>query len=539
MKKINLTILGLLAALTVSTSCSNDYLDINENPNSIHQEDITPKQMLPGAQSEVYRTQAGTMNQFGNLMMNSWAGNVYAFGGPFQREFNLGSVDNTFYQGIWTGLYPRISYFAQIERFPNADGSNSNYIAIAKFMKAFYMQYIVDLYGNAPYSEAFLGQANMTPKYDDDAMIYRDLIKSIEDGIAMVNDAPVTTDIIYQGDMQKWKKFGNTVKLRLLLRMSNLTGADATYRDQKLATLANASFVDTDVIVNPGYNSSNDSSMNPFMLTWGRNSAGSTVQANSLVTVSEHMANSLEGNKILNTPEYAKFTGINDPRRTRMFTAISNAPAANGTTYTGLKGVRQGAVAGQPGAPTGNINVSKIANSVFAGANPFSTAATLVDAANKRGGIVMLKSESLLLQAEAALRYPAIFGSINAQAQFEEAIRAHAVTLGATAASMDPYIASINARPGLGWTGTNEQKIEAIMTQKWIALTNFTPTEMFIEYNRTGYPWTPMATTAQYPRKPYRLIYPVSEYAANSANVPNLSTADVFVKNAYTPFWIK
>src|SRR5687768_3775729 len=106
--------IALLAATLSLTSCSNEYLDVNENPNQIHAENITPELMFPGAVSQAYRTQAGTMMQFGNLMMNSWTGNAYTNSSPFQREFNLQSVDNTFYQGIWNGLYPRIANFAQI-----------------------------------------------------------------------------------------------------------------------------------------------------------------------------------------------------------------------------------------------------------------------------------------------------------------------------------------------------------------------------------------------------------------------------------------
>jgi hypothetical protein len=157
---------------------------------------------------------------------------------------------------------------------------------------------------------------------------------------------------------------------------------------------------------------------------------------------------------------------------------------------------------------------------------------------NLRGGVLFSKAESNLLQAEAALRWPSIF-SFSPATKFDAAILANATWLGTntTNAAWTNYINGIATRPGLGWTGTDNQKLEAIMTQKWIALTNINPTEMFIEYNRTGYPFTPMATIAQFPNKPYRLVYPNSEYVANSANVPNISSAQVFVKNQFTPFW--
>lgn len=545
MKQLKISVLALIAAATFNVSCSNDYLDINENPNSIHAEDITPKQMLPGAISQAYRIQSGPMMQFGNLMINSWAGNSYSFGSPFQREFNLGSVDNTFYSGIWGGLYPRIANFAQIERYPNADKKQDNYVAIAKIMKAYYMQYIVDLYGDAPYSEAFLGQLNMTPKYDNDADIYRSLINGLNEANALIDGnhgEAVVSDIVFNGSMANWKKFSNTLKLRMLLRINKVTGDMATFRDAQLATLVGASFVDTDVTENPGYSASNDDSMNPFVLGWARNSAISQVQDYSLVVVSEHMANALEGNAILGTPEYSKFTGLKDPRRSRLWTTVTGVQSSTGTTFTGLKGVRQGAVPGQPGAPTYSTATSKLGIGNFAGGAAVAAWVDVVNANNARGGVLMSKAESLLLQAEASLRYPTVVSAAQGAAAFNNAILAHGNWVGASATAagltaLNAYITQANLRPGLGWVGTDAQKIEAIMTQKWIALTNVNPTEMFIEYNRTGMPWTPMPTTAQYPNRPYRLIYPVSEYAANAGNVPNISSAQAFAKNQYTPFW--
>ncbi|WP_288244975.1 SusD/RagB family nutrient-binding outer membrane lipoprotein [uncultured Chryseobacterium sp.] len=544
MKNNKFLITILTAALSLSAvSCSNEYLDVNDNPNAIQAEEITPELMLPGAITTAYRTQAGNMMQFGNLMMNSWAGNSYTIAGPYSREFSLSSVDNTFYRGIWEGLYPRIANFDQMERFKNPNHEQDYYIAIAKIMKAYYMQYIVDLYGDAPYSEAFMGQQNTTPKYDNDSDIYKSLISKLEEANALINNAQTSpdihplepsSDIVFSGNMNKWKALSNTIKLRLLLRMSKVTGDLATYRNTKLQTLSNATFIDEEVTVNPGYSSASDDKMNPFVLNWARNASNQQVSNYAVVVVSEHMANALEGNDILNDSNYSKFSGLKDPRRTRLFTAV-NSVDFNGNPFTGLKGVRQGNVPGQPGVPVNNVNTSKLGYPNF-GATA-TTGATAIAQNNARGGSLFSKAESNLLQAEAALRWPAIFSNINASAKFATAITANGTWLGANATQVATYITTANTRPGLGWTGTDTQKIEAIMTQKWIALTNINPTEMFIEYNRTGYPFTPLATTAQFPNKPYRLVYPNSEYAANSANVPNISSAQVFVKNQFTPFW--
>lgn len=96
-----------------------------------------------------------------------------------------------------------------------------------------------------------------------------------------------------------------------------------------------------------------------------------------------------------------------------------------------------------------------------------------------------------------------------------------------------------DSKPNFGYsaTFTTAQKLHAIMYQKWIALMGVNAIESYIDYTRTGYPLTPLSTVATQSRKPYRLIYPVSEYVANTANVPNVNANDAFVINAFTPFW--
>lgn len=531
--KIYTSLIAGAVAITSLYSCNN-YLDINENPNAIHIEQVTPDLLLPGANTQIFRTQATTINVFGNLMMNSWAGNSYVYGSPYVREFNLNTVDNSFYNGIWDGLYRNMANYKLIEDYPNEDGSQDYYVAAAKIMKAFYMQTIVDLYGDAPYSEAFKFQSNLTPKYDDDKVIYHTEIEDLEKAITLINNAgsnaialTPSADNIFGGNTTKWKAFANTIKLRYLVRMSRLTGTEGAYRDQKLATLNGAAFIDEDVLINPGYSAATDDQQNPFYGTYIRITSGSRV--GQVVTVSEHFATAMNGNPnnlvLPNNPSniYDKYKSLVDPRGARIFTTVSGA----------LKGIRQGALAGESGAPTGNNAVSRIGLGIT---GEVSTAnnATNINLGSSKSGVIMSKSEIKFLLAEAALRYPtANLG--NAQTYFEDGITASFTYLGAAGAA--GYITAANLRTGLGWTGTTDNKIEAIMTQAWIANTSINPLQSFINYNRTGYPYTPLATTTSKPNKPYRLVYPVSEYVANSANVPNVTSADVFTRNQFTPFW--
>ena len=146
----------------------------------------------------------------------------------------------------------------------------------------------------------------------------------------------------------------------------------------------------------------------------------------------------------------------------------------------------------------------------------------------------MTLSESCFLQAEAAVRYPSLFAG--AQAKFDQGVTSSFTLRNAV---IGTYLTTINTKPNFGFTAstTTAQKLHAIMYQKWVALMSIHAIESFVDYNRTGYPLTPLATTATQTRKPYRLIYPVSEYVANSANVPSVSTSEAFTINAKTPFW--
>jgi len=545
MKKINkIKFILPLIVLGLSASSCNDYLDINENPNSGHIESVTPALILPGTLNELYITQGGestrptSMMTFGNVMMNNWSTNIHNYGNVYGAEYSLSGVNNTFYTGIWNRIYLYCANFKLIEDYPNANHEQDNYVAIAKIMKAFYMQYIVDLYGDAPYKEAFLRSDNVTPKYDNDQDIYKALIGELETANSLIDAAntnaiAASTDPVFGGIMSNWKAFSNTVKLRMLLRMSNVTGDMAAYRNQKLATLAGATFINQEVTNKPGYTSGNNDKMNPFVSSYRASATGIAPSNYQLICASEHVANCLNGNLMGSTESYyTKFNGVIDPRRFRLFGSVTY------NTVPQVKGIRQGATSGQPGAPTDNKTLSQLAPGNFVGSSVTTNTATvaqIIQFGNSRGGVIMSLAESKLLQAEAAVRYPTIFS--NAQSNFTQAIDASGAWLGADAIAMSNYKAQISTKVGLGFIGTDTQKIEAIMTQKWLALINVNPAEMYIEYNRTGFPVTPLAVTSTKPNRPYRLMYPVSEYTANSANVPNLSSDQMFVKNQYTPFW--
>lgn len=493
----------VFALLSFALFSCDSFLDINENPNQIKAEDITPNLQLPGAMVAANRVQAITMNVLGNIWMQNWGGDVNNFTGVNIEEYNL-QISNSFYTGIWDGIYPAVANFQQIINFNSPDYDNHK--AVAYILKSYYMQYIVDMYGDAPYSQAFLGQSNPTPAYDDDKAIYRDLVTNIDKAIALLyaadaNDLPLgASDVIFEGNVSNWLKFANTLKLRLLLRQSEMTDADTVaYLTTEFATIANGPFLDANATINPGYSKYAASRMNPFYSIFFLTNGNATQTFNS-TRATEYVSKFLNGTLPVSS-------GVIDPRRFFLYTTVNNG---SGPTITG-------ATQGLTSWPEANL--SQIGPGLFRDTN--ATAAGGDEDSN-----VITLAETKFLIAEAIERG---YLTGNAKSEFDAGISASMTLLGATPGA---YLTAINTKPGLGWNaGTN---IQSIMTQKWIALNSINGLESFIEYTRTGFPNIPLATTAQYPNRPRRLLYPTSELVANSANVPSVSLNQIFVQG---PFW--
>ncbi|WP_417290215.1 SusD/RagB family nutrient-binding outer membrane lipoprotein [Corallibacter sp.] len=481
----------LLVVLTITFSCS-DYLDINDNPNAPSADDVTPDLILSGAMSDTYRTQARTMNILGNAMMNNWGANVNSFTGGFSEEFSL-AIDNNFYSGIFNSLFRNTANFEAIINYPG-DAYN-NHKAISKIMKTFYFQYLVDLYGDIPYSQAHKGIDNLTPAYDDDKDVYRALIVQLDEAIAMIGNADASTievgseDIIFNGSMSSWVSFANTVKLRILMREStkaeNGDTESQTYLNQQFASLQTAVFINSDVTINPGYSNESVAQQNPFYALFFSNNETTSVNYNF------YRASQYAVNYLINSAD------------DRVNYLYDEADDGSG----GIVGHEQGADSDNSPAGLSPIGPGLVIDS-------------------GQDGYVMTGAESLLLQAEAQLK---TYIPGDPQASFDAAIDASFNLLGANRASYNP------TAPGLGWTGSDEDKLEAIMRQKWIATNGINAIESYIEFTRTGYPDDiPLALTAQSPTRPKRLMYPSSELVSNSGNVPQQTSADVF---ATGPFW--
>lgn len=494
MKLFKLRNFALITAAGLSLLSCDNYIDINESPNNATESNMTPDSFFPGAVRSLYANQATEMNEFGNIMMQNWGGDVNNWTGVNVKHYTL-AIDNTFYASIWNNTYLQL---ANLQKVLNYDSeSYDNHKAAALIIKTFYMQYIVDLYGSAPYSEAFQGTANITPAYDNDKAIYRALVDNLDLAMELIDNADneneFVSDIVFSGEMAKWKAFANTIKLRLLLRQSGLTDAETTaYLTEKFAEVQTlGEFMTEDVLVDPGFTGSTvQAQMNP-LYGYFFTQAGAEQDDYRSTRATDYVASFMNGT--------LPGVGVVDPRRGRIY----NISVSGGQVV--------GAVQGENSGPT---DMSEIGTGVFKSADA--------------PGLILGLAETKFMLAE-AIHKGYLAG--NLQAEFDAGIQASCNYLGVSAAATSAYISSVSSNSTLSVTGSNP--LQAIMIQKWIATNGLNGVESFVDYVRTGYPDVPLATTAQETHRFFRLMYPNTEITGNGNNVPNLPFSQIFVQGAF------
>ena len=496
MKIINKICVSLFTVFLL-TSCSENYFDVNadvNNPTS-----STPVLTLPVAQKQTMDLLTGGYNSYntlGNLWTYQWAaGADFAFF-PDEMRYVVNSTFRTGnFESAYLGSMANYNYVVQ-----NTDPKYVYFKAISKIMLAFHFQYLVDAYGNVPYTEAFKRGGNTKPVYDSAQSIYNTLITELTAAQNLISSAPPTalavgaSDIMCGGDMNKWGKFANTLKLRLMLRQSSKVGNSISAAT--LTSNINASFgflgVGETVYCNPGYLSLISSKQNPFWDAFKLDSNG-VIAANGGATraTTYAVSNLLMQNTDLRKPLMWKKVGAN-------YVGIPQ----NGLIFTALP----------------SSVLSPIGDGIFKSAN--------------MPGIVMQSAESLFLQAEAAARF-GVFG--NDVTLYQQGVQENFNQLGAgnVPASEFSNTGSLYYDPA----NSPALKLQAIIKQKFIALISTNGYENWIEYRRTGYPASiPVARTFTSvsdpgtpvaPNVPVRLLYPSSE-AATNPNVPVQSTSDAF-----------
>ncbi|WP_419700305.1 SusD/RagB family nutrient-binding outer membrane lipoprotein [Mucilaginibacter sp. NFX135] len=497
MKKYLSIIFATLAL--AGSSCKKDYLELSTNPNQ--PVTTTPNLALSGAlkiTADITNNVGpggGSVTSYVNYAC--WMGYL-SWSTSYQPNVALLSYQITSANyNYWTPLYLNVANYNALK----ASTTNPYFQAIADIMIAFDFQAIVDNYNNAPYTDALKGTAVLNPKYDKGSAIYDDLLKRVDAAMASIQAAqksatppatPGTADIMYKGDMTKWLKFANTLKLRLAIRQSNIASKTAALKAAVAATQS-IGYIDATMPgnVNPGY--LNSDAFNGQQSPLWRN-YGTTQNGGAQTNKNQYQANSY-GATVL--------TANSDVRGFVVYTTTSGAISATALGIT------------QPPA----VAPSKVGTGLLKSAT--------MDA------VIMSGSEALFLQAEGVKSGYITTGS--AETLYNAGINASYAELGLTTTQAATYLAA-NPYPT---AGTDAQQEQAIITEKWKALAIYGAFEAFNEFRRTGYPNNiPLSVYpgANPPNQVTRIPYPAIEYQTNAANVGAEGNISVFTSKI---FWAK
>lgn len=513
--KITLKMLAAVAMATAATGCSS-FLDINENPNS--PTSVTPDNILAQALTSTAALYTGgnpSYNHYGSFVAGYWGRSGVVNG--YQEETTI-NYTSTFQQALFNTTYDNLNDYNIIQTNGMANGY-TNHAAIARIMKAYQFLLLVDEYGDIPYSNALKGADNTTPSYDKAADIYKDLIVQLKGAISDIDKAGAdaktvgSEDVVFKGDMTKWKQFANSLQLRILLRQSQTEagGTASSYVKTEMAALQNApdGFITQDVLVQPVYAQA-AGQQNPFYNRYGFTSAGTNATELLYQIPTTYILNQYVENKDPRVAQLYKI-GLKDGKEQYVGTKFGErSPPGFSATLQASRFLPGGGLLKGPNAPTA----------------------------------IMLLSEHLFSKAEAETRGLFTGSDAKAEEDYLDGIKASFVyfyrpaggantTLAATTSATpgvkeyEQYIAANATNPKVKYTLAVRKgdlgKQEIIIYQKYLAMNTVASIEAWDDYRRTALPKfdASIASTSPRPDKlPTRLLYPLSEVNTNQANVP-------------------
>src|SRR5699024_5792567 len=466
--KIKISIL-LLAVGLLSVSCA-DFLDVNEDPNN--PTEVTPDLVLPVGLNYTadYVGSNRRLNHLGNMMMFNF-GESQGFNW-YRDEFKY-SVTTTFYSALFNDAYSRA--MKQYEVLTDQSDEYAYYQAIGKIMKAYHFQILVDLFGKVPYENALGRKKNITPEYEDGDVIYEAILDSLTSANNLIESTNPTTaeavgedDVVSGGDMLKWEKFANTLKIRILTRLSDKK--DACFINGELDKIdMEVGFIEDDVGVNPGYMAEEKNKQNPYWNDLGMDDSGDITLTHRATCATQFVVN------------YFQETG--DPRLGYIF-----GPSEDNGDFSGInQGAENEDKETQAPEKISILNLSYKDVDAYGGKSEEELAEPQGVLRGPEADLtIMTLAEHYLNMAELANK--GLHVDKSAEDYYHEGIKASfAYLMGGDYEediAEDYYNQSIE---NVSWSGSNN-KIDAIMTQKWLATMGINAAQSWFDYNRTGYP---------------------------------------------------
>jgi hypothetical protein len=514
-RKVNLGLLFSVMMLTGVVGCKKGTFDVNTtNPNS--PTSVPPQYSL---KSSLVTSAAIVQGGTGGDVLNNWMGYWSQSGGYTpSTTYVLYQITSSDYTGNFDAVYLNLANYNLLIKTASADATLANYKAVGLVMQAYMYQRLVDLYNSVPYSAALSPNAAFSYKYDDPATIYKSLVAKCDTAVTIIdaNTGSATAvkpasgfDVVFGGDMTKWRQFAKTLKLKLLMRQTE-NGLGAAGVQAALSGSKTSDYLSVDAAVAPGYSANTNGELNPFYYD---------IIATNVGTLG------------LNTNYYrANAYGVqfyqehNDRRVGRFYAPVGTEAFKYTSPETDITKFK-GRVYGNPnGNGEANSTISAVLGTGFTAAGAQKGPA--------QPAMLLPAFESLFLQAEAAFR--GYQTDVAPSVVYNNAVAASFQFLGLTSADATTYTSQVD--PLTSYASASD-KLNLIITQKWASLNSIDPLESYSDYRRLVIPRD--LPVSIYPGAgathiPYRFPYPINETTLNGANVPaggkgtDLMTSKIF-----------
>lgn len=457
--------------------CTSDFEEINKNPNN--PEVVTPDLLLSGVQRDMIGTVLGEAWGIGNIVVQHTAKNQFVN----EDRYLWGELNS-----IWNGVYDNMRDVQAMISLSETT-NETNYKGVALIMRAWMFSLATDCYGDVPYSQAIKAKLDgiYYPVYDSQEDIYEGILADLEEANTLLKNAlNVKGDLIYNGNVSKWRKLANSLRVRYLMRISD-----------RVDVSADLQAIMSDPANNPVFEGSPGK--------WNEDNAVYTYLSNSpdqfpLYSTRIGSFNEFRASKTM----MDKLVGLNDVRYKVFFRPTPETEATASTADDVYVGI-----------PNGMDDVSAL---TYNGGPQFQSRIGILyyeQAVSEAGkavakGVIMTYAELQFILAEARERGLITVG--DASAYYANGINASFSYYGLT---MDgAYI----TQPDVAYSGTLAEKLEKIGTQKWISF-YYQGMEAWFDWRRTGYPVLVASVDNQNEdRIPVRFIYPIIEQSLNASN---------------------
>lgn len=440
-------------------------------------------------------TEVGAQAIMPNVIFNSFKNRYPWQPGLTMRQATATSDRQAFQTYEWgNGDWAEYDVLRDVTKMMESAGTTKEYLAIGKILRAHNFFFLTRMYGDIPYKEALSGQQsnNYQPKYNTQKEVMLGILNELEEAnqLLATSQAAISGDILYNGDLTKWRKLANSYKLRVLIMLSKKEGD----QDLQVAKRFN------DIVSNPSQFPIFESDADEAKMAY-RDSEN--------IRYPLYMDFNVRNKRFMGKTLTDMLKRLEDPRLFYYAVPFANAAAQGKTGFDAYEGIdaSKSLTAATEDGSTGNY--SRV-NTVNYTDNPIG-----------KPSLGFSYAELMLAIAEAAERG---WVTVNPASYYERAIQSSFRFY--SIANPEAYV----TRNPL--SSTKENALNQIYEQRYILFNAQSDFELFFHYHRTNFPAIVCGLGQATNIVPFRLLYPADEQRVNGANYTNALKAQGFASDA-------